>query len=102
VHVYDILLNKNHEFAPDRTAFEGFNYTFTKQDGSTDSELEEILSTIENSSSHVFDDLISGSDLDQEKRGAFSVFLASMIIRTDAFRRMYAELMIKVCTLSNC
>jgi len=74
------------------TACERHLYSITMDDGQHNTDIEDLISKIENIAAPLYERIIAGEVLSGQERYNFSSFLAIMFVRTNAFRRLYAEL----------
>lgn len=77
---------------PKTTGTEGHFYSVENDDGTHDTSIEQLLSKIEGSAIEPYEKLINGEIPIGVQRDNFSIFIATMLMRTRSARRMYAEL----------
>ncbi|MDZ4733669.1 MAG: DUF4238 domain-containing protein [Nitrospirota bacterium] len=76
----------------DSTAVESHLYSLTGEDGLHHTEIEDAISSIEGIGAPLLERIIAGDELLGQERYNFASFVAIMFVRTNAFRRLYAEL----------
>lgn len=75
------------------TACESHLYSVTADDGQRNTELEHVISRIEGKAAPLYDAVLAAESLSSQERYDFASFVALMFVRTNAFRRLYAELL---------
>ena len=76
----------------DSTAVEKHLYSVTGEDGQHHTDIEDAISQIEGIGAPLLTRSIAGEALLGQERYNFASFVAIMFVRTNAFRRLYAEL----------
>lgn len=89
---YDKKAGKAWPRSIEDTAFERHLYSVTMEDGQRNTDLEDAIGRIEDLGAPLLERVICGEDLLCEERDAFASFVALMFVRTNAFRRLYAEI----------
>ena len=74
------------------TACERHLYSVTMDDGQHNTDIEDAISRIENVAAPLSEQILSGEELSGQGWNNFASFVAIMYVRTNAFRRLYAEL----------
>lgn len=93
VWTYDAEMNSVRSSIPDETAVQTHFYSVEMPDGTMDTQVEKYLSGIESNATPVYLALLRGELLGHDQQKAdFSTFLALMLTRTPAMRRMYGEI----------
>ena len=62
------------------------------ENGQYNTEIEDAISRIEGIGASLLQNVIDGEQLSGQKRYDFASFVAMMLVRTNAFRRLYAEI----------
>ena len=95
VWTYEKETGKCWSSIPEQTAKQTHFYSIEKPDGTMDSHIEETLSQFEGRADPVYEALLAGNipspSNASNERMYFSQFVALMMARTPAMRRMYAE-----------
>lgn len=90
---------------PEQTAKQTHFYSIEKPDGTMDTQIEETLSQFEGRAAPVYEALLGGQtpspSNEANERMYFSQFIALMIARTPAMRRMYADVIGKGIQVQN-
>jgi hypothetical protein len=89
---YDKQTLKAWACSVDDTAVERHLYSFTMDDGQHNTEIEDLISKIEETAAPLFQQVSAGKELGGQERYDFASFLALMFVRTNAYRRLFAEL----------
>lgn len=92
VWTYDKQKGQTWPSSVDGTAVESHLYSVTGEDGKHHTEIEDAISLIEGIGAPLLERVIAGDDLLKQERYDFASFVAIMFVRTNAFRRLYAEL----------
>lgn len=74
------------------TGFEKHLYSVTADDGSRVTALEDWIAMVEHKAAPVLAKVLRGEQITDQERADFSSFLALMYVRTNAFRRLWAEM----------
>lgn len=74
------------------TALEKHLYSYKQEDGTRIMDLEDLLGEIEGKAAALFEKLLSGEKIVGQERADLASFFAIMYVRTNSFRRFYAEL----------
>jgi hypothetical protein len=99
IWTYDTMTGDVRPSTVDATAFERYLYAVTLEDGTRLNDLEDFLADIEGSGAPVLAKLISGAPISDQERANFASFMATMYVRTDAFRHEYATLAMNLAQL---
>lgn len=89
---YDKQAGKAWPCSVDDTACERHHYSITMENGQHNTEIEDAISRIEGIGAPLLQNVIDGEQLAGQKRYDFASFVAMMLVRTNAFRRLYAEI----------
>lgn len=92
IWTYDKEAGKAWPRSVDDTGFERHLYSVTMDDGQRNTEIEDMIAKIEETAAPLLQEVISGKDLSGQSRYDFASFVAMMLVRTNAFRRLYAEI----------
>ena len=76
----------------ENTCCENYLYSLTADDGQRIHDIDDAITRIEDTAAPLFQPLVSGEELSDSQRYDFANFLALMFVRTNFFRRIYAEL----------
>jgi len=93
-HIWTYSKSSLHTFSsiPKETGFQRYFYGIRKEDGSIDNSVEDWLAEVEGVSAPIYQKLLDGNlSLSNQERTEFSVFLATMKLRSPAMRRIYAD-----------
>lgn len=77
--------------AADNTAVETHLYSVTLDDGTRATEIEEFLAKVEGKAAGPFEKVLRGENVEGQERADLASFFAMMFVRTNSFRRTYAE-----------
>lgn len=88
---YDMETGKAWNATSDNTAKETHLYSLTLENGQKITDLEEFIAGIESKAVTPFDKLLLGEKIIGQERADLASFFAMMFVRTNAFRRFYAE-----------
>lgn len=91
VWTYDKEAEKSWPRSIEDTGFERHLYSITMEDGKRNTEIEDMICRIEDVGAPLLQEVISGKHLLGQDRYDFASFVAMMLVRTNAFRRLYAE-----------
>lgn len=75
----------------DNTAFETHLYSVTRNDGTRDTRIENMLARMESNAGPKLDKFIRGAHLSGHERAEVASFFALTYVRTNAFRRTFAQ-----------
>lgn len=75
----------------ENTACENYLYSITADDGQRIHDIDDAITKIEDTAAPLFQPLVSGEQLSDSRRYDFANFLALMFVRTNFFRRIFAE-----------
>lgn len=89
---YDKQKGQTWPASVDNTAVESHLYSVTGDDGQHHTEIEDAISLIEEIGAPLLERIINRDELLGQERYNFASFVAIMFVRTNAFRRLYAEL----------
>lgn len=78
--------------SPDETGCANHLYSVTAEDGTRITDIEDTMSKIETAAAPLFNTLIEGGNFSDSQRYDVANFFALAFVRTNSFRRMYAEL----------
>jgi hypothetical protein len=98
VEAYDIKSQKTIEQIPEKLARVRDAYVFTREDGTKDHSVDELLWHCENEVTmprngvSIYDKVLAATALTSEERAIFSQFVACMHVRSPFVRRQVAEL----------
>jgi hypothetical protein len=73
------------------TAFERHLYSITMEDGQYNTEIDDFITKVENIGAPLVDRVMAGEHLSGQNRYDFASFVAIMFVRTNSFRRLFAE-----------
>jgi hypothetical protein len=79
------------ETAVDATAFETHLYSVVGEGGERNTEVEKAIGRIESDGAPAYEKLIAGVELTPQERMYLASLIAITYVRTNAFRRLYAE-----------
>jgi hypothetical protein len=99
IWTYDTMTADVRSSMVSATAFEKYLYSVTLEDGTRLNDLEDFLANVEGLGAPVLDKLIAGARLSDQERANFASFMATMYVRTDAFRHQYATLAMNLAQL---
>jgi hypothetical protein len=91
IWTYDLERDEVRGSAVSATAFERYLYSVEMPNGERLDDLEDFIATIEGKAAPLFEKIIRGDSIAGQDRADMASFLALMYVRTDAFRRHYAE-----------
>lgn len=89
---YDKVASEAWPRSVEDTAVESHLYSFTMGDGQRNTELEDVIARTESRAAPLLQRVCGGEELSGSDREAFASFVALTFVRTNAFRRLYAEL----------
>jgi len=92
ISTYDQQSGEAWSSTVENTAVEKHLYSVRMPDGKRNTELEDLLAKIEGVAAPLLDKLLRDYQLDGEDRARFASFVAMMYVRTNAYRRGFAEL----------
>lgn len=75
----------------ENTSCENYLYSITADDGRRIHDIDDAITRIEDTAAPLFKPLIEGDELPRHQRQEFASFLALMYVRTNLFRRLFAE-----------
>lgn len=78
--------------SPDATGGETHFYSIQREDGTMDTQLEELFSKVESDVAGIYEDLAQGKKPQGSNRDIFGCFLGLMFVRSPSMRRMNAEI----------
>lgn len=93
IWTYDMDAGTARESTVDATAFEKHLYSVTTDSGERITEIERLIGQIEANAAPGFTKLIARGSLTEQERMYVASLIALTFVRTNAFRRMYAEMM---------
>jgi len=91
---YDMDTGKVWSATPENTAKETHLYSVTLEDGQRITDLEDFIAGVEGKAACVYDKLLAGEKIEGQERADLASFFAMTFVRTSAFRRIYAEIMV--------
>lgn len=91
IWTYDLEKDDVRGSAVSATAFERYLYSVELPSGERLDDLENFIATVEGKAAPLFEKIIHGDNVEGQERADIASFLALMYVRTDAFRRHYAE-----------
>lgn len=89
---YDKQMGRVWPASVNDTACESHLYSITSEDGKHHTDIEDAIARIEETAAPLLGRVIGGAVLSGQERSDFASFLAIMLVRTNAFRRLFAEL----------
>ena len=91
IWTYDSLFGTVRASGVKNTAYETHLYSVPREDGTRTDEFEDALADIEGRAAPVLDKLLRNESVQGQERADLSSLFALMVVRTDSFRRQYAE-----------
>jgi hypothetical protein len=93
IWTYDVERGEARGSLVQATAYERYLYSVTLKGGEKLGVFEDFFADVETKASPVLTKLLVGTLLSDQERMDFASFMASMYVRTDAFRMNFAEIM---------
>lgn len=88
---YDKQTGRAWSASAENTACENYLYSITADDGRRIHDIDDAITDIEDAAAPLFNPLVMGEELSDEQRYDVANFLALMCVRTNFFRRIFAE-----------